>query len=484
MVRNGMVQVCFLWLFFFLAGAYGQIGDLQKLSIAVNDLIPNGVDTSVSVIVSERLRSELIQQGAFRLLERAQMDMILQEQGFQQSGACNTSECQIQVGQLLGVDRIIVGTVGRIDDLWTITARILNVETGEVLFSVSDEYTGAAGGFIKDLIPRFAQKISGEYTGKSKQRSVVGGKGLLFIETNPAGASVLLDGKPVTGQTPLTIQDIPVGSHLVQVRNGSLYGSRTVEIRAGDLQKVFVEMGAETGDILVFSEPVGASVFIGGELKGTTPAKITSLVVGEHSLMLSLDGYLDKKLDAVVSVEKVTQLHSTLELASYLNIEFVPEEAIVRVDAAQVETMAGRVSNLELAQGLHVVQLTHPDYNVLMDTVTLEPRGALNRRYQMTHSKEYRAKQTRKYQWLSAVVCLAGAGFAIWEHRVFQDKNAQARENLVEYRALVGTNSDFESYKQTYSSNRDQAAQAQTLRNVGLGVAGFGALGFALTFVF
>ena len=49
----------------------------------------SGVDSSESLIISERFQTELLATGEYTVLDRQQMAAILQEQGFQQSGACN-----------------------------------------------------------------------------------------------------------------------------------------------------------------------------------------------------------------------------------------------------------------------------------------------------------------------------------------------------------------------------------------------------------
>lgn len=82
---------------------------------------------------SEALRQRIFLAGRVRLVARNQMDMILQEQGFQQSG-CTSSECEVQTGRLLGVSQIITGSLVRTGtDRWDIRASRLDVESGAVL---------------------------------------------------------------------------------------------------------------------------------------------------------------------------------------------------------------------------------------------------------------------------------------------------------------------------------------------------------------
>lgn len=101
---------------------------------AVLDLEGVGVDSVTSRTLSEKVRTEVFQSGAVRLVERNRMDEILAEQGFQQTG-CASSECRVETGRLLGVSHLIVGTVSMLasSHTWSISLSLLDVETGAVL---------------------------------------------------------------------------------------------------------------------------------------------------------------------------------------------------------------------------------------------------------------------------------------------------------------------------------------------------------------
>lgn len=85
--------------------------------------------------ISDRLESEIQGTGKAILLERRKMQEILSEQGFQQSGACNASNCQVQVGQLLGVDQVITGSVGKVGNVYTLNVKLIDVQTGAIMRS-------------------------------------------------------------------------------------------------------------------------------------------------------------------------------------------------------------------------------------------------------------------------------------------------------------------------------------------------------------
>ena len=77
-----------------------------KTTIAVLDFEGKGIPKSETSILTDRLRNEVFKTGVFVVLERGQMDDVLKEQGFQQTG-CISSECAIAVGRLLGVQQMV-----------------------------------------------------------------------------------------------------------------------------------------------------------------------------------------------------------------------------------------------------------------------------------------------------------------------------------------------------------------------------------------
>ncbi len=92
----------------FSIGASAQVDELVR--IGVIDLESETVPAPELRILSDRLRVELVNTGEFQVLERERMDLILREQGFQQSG-CVATECAVEIGQLLGTEKMIFFSV-------------------------------------------------------------------------------------------------------------------------------------------------------------------------------------------------------------------------------------------------------------------------------------------------------------------------------------------------------------------------------------
>ena len=75
--------------------------------------------------------------------------------GFQQTG-CTTNECIVEVGRLIGVEQIVGGSISKVGSTYSISARIVSVETGKILKTATRDYRGE----IDDLLVSGMRKIA------------------------------------------------------------------------------------------------------------------------------------------------------------------------------------------------------------------------------------------------------------------------------------------------------------------------------------
>jgi len=111
--------------------------------------------------LSSRLETEFQKTERFQVLERRNVAAILREQGFQQSGACG-SDCQVQVGQMLGVERIVVGEVTKVDKLLTLNLKMVDVGTGANVRSHALDIKGGMDALLRGGAWEMAQIFSGK----------------------------------------------------------------------------------------------------------------------------------------------------------------------------------------------------------------------------------------------------------------------------------------------------------------------------------
>ena len=145
-----------LWLILFVL----SFSNSQN-TIAVLDFKSNGISISEASSISEKLRTELFNNSDYRVVERDKLEAILEEKGLMQSGIVS-DENIVNVGGLIGVDRIVVGTINKIGKLYSLSARIVKVETGEILESVSYEHSGNLSYLLKTGMRNVAFELLGQ----------------------------------------------------------------------------------------------------------------------------------------------------------------------------------------------------------------------------------------------------------------------------------------------------------------------------------
>ena len=118
-----------------------------KETVAILDFEGRGISQMEAQTLTDRLMSEMVNTNAVIMVERNQMEEIMNEQGFQQSG-CTTSECAAEVGALLGVQNMVSGSFGKLGNSYTIDAKLFSVSTGGTIRSVSKTYKGEVDGLL------------------------------------------------------------------------------------------------------------------------------------------------------------------------------------------------------------------------------------------------------------------------------------------------------------------------------------------------
>ena len=106
---------------------------------------------------AEMLTTALITTNRYQVLERSQLDKILEEQALGLTGTID-EETAVDVGELLGIDAVVVGSGKYLDDQIEIDARIVDAQTGKahVAASVSAEDESDLREASKELAKKLA----------------------------------------------------------------------------------------------------------------------------------------------------------------------------------------------------------------------------------------------------------------------------------------------------------------------------------------
>ena len=112
-------------------------------------------------------------------------------------------------------------------------------------------------------------------------------QGMLAVQTNPAGATVVIDGQQ-RGATPLSIALKP-GRHVLELVTDGDVRSMPVTITAGGQVSQFIEIpraASALGELQIRTEPAGAQVTVDGHGLGKSPLTAEGLAPGPHTVVL------------------------------------------------------------------------------------------------------------------------------------------------------------------------------------------------------
>jgi curli biogenesis system outer membrane secretion channel CsgG len=175
-----------------LAGtASAQTAKAKRPLVAVTDFDYGTVgyhwwgDYDIGKGMADQVMNELLEEGSFRVVERKKLDTILAEQDFAHSDRADPGAAKLsKLGKVLGVKYIITGSItkfggeqkaqgGRIKGIGvglgkaktevTVTARLVDTSTGEVLLAAKGEGVSKKGGgfsFSKSGLGGYGQNTS------------------------------------------------------------------------------------------------------------------------------------------------------------------------------------------------------------------------------------------------------------------------------------------------------------------------------------
>lgn len=202
--------------------------------------------------------------------------------------------------------------------------------------------------------------------------------GHLRVESQPAGAKVLVDGVD-KGVAPLTVADLTPGDHEVVLQSGETSARHVVNVQAGSTVSLMVPLAsapaASTGPVsgwLSVKAPFSIEIREEGRVIGTTDADRIMMAAGRHEVQL-VNETLGYHVTRVVNVQPGKVASLTAELPNgTVNLNAAPW-AEVFIDGQRVgETPIG---NLSVAIGPHEVVFRHPQFGEKRHAISVTLSG-------------------------------------------------------------------------------------------------------------
>jgi len=316
----------------------------EGISLVVTRVEPIGVEAETARLVEELLHTELSQIPLFQLVERDKLDTLLQEQELQLSGI-TSAESAARAGNILNVQKVIFGSLGRYDTEYVkyiLSLRLVDVERAVVEAAESVEIRSKED--IRPAITEISRRLSErvEITGKifrieehvlyttlGESAGVTPDQALSVVKVD-----LIRDGKGhimMREETPvanLVVEKVsPEGSRCrVLEAAGNLETGMTV--RRGRLELESIETAAS---LEVKSIPENARVYLGDKFLGVTPLKLSGLEPGRYRIEIKSGAgyrtYVGKiTLRTGRSVVLERELEQEVEIEDLLRIGKMPRK--------------------------------------------------------------------------------------------------------------------------------------------------------------
>lgn len=144
------ISIVMLGVLFFMFVAMPAFAEKKRIAVVNFDNKSGYGEWRLGQAAADVMMTKLFKTKKFTLIERSQLDAVLNEQGLGQSGAISAATAA-KVGKILGVSAVVIGTVsafsidrssgsfgvgsyGKTVAKCTIDVRVVDTETAEILF--------------------------------------------------------------------------------------------------------------------------------------------------------------------------------------------------------------------------------------------------------------------------------------------------------------------------------------------------------------
>ncbi len=225
----------------------------QESTVAVLTFKVDEITESAAEALANVARREVLANGKLTLIDRDRTDAIFAEQGMMMAGGCYDVGCLVELGKVLGAERVITGSINRIGRKYMVEIRSAHVATGRIEALETREHSGSVEDLIepvKILTRQLVARLTNE-------------NGVMTITTFPAASAISIDNQP-EGFAPLVVER-PGGIryHVKAVRNGYQDQSEYVNLVENDTTNIVLHLSKKKKEKR-YREPFVRAFFGGG----------------------------------------------------------------------------------------------------------------------------------------------------------------------------------------------------------------------------
>jgi len=320
--------------------------------VAILEFEGSGMGKIEAKNITERFSYELSQTRKFNLIERQDLDQIIDEQKIQLSG-CVADECAVEVGKLAGASFVIAGSVTKTFGLYGIAVRLIDVESGAIVTHILESDESDVQIFISQRVRNAALRMAaeaGSAQGPSHQGTAVvnsGEKGSVLFSLSKPGAAVFIDGVyTILANTQTVSLNLAKGDHEFKFTlAGQMDWIKKLYVLEGETLNydVIFESGpgsggvqVDNGIVMVRSIPTGAITYLDGVVLGPTPAQNTKVGVGKHIITVEKPMFHPYAEEITIAPDRIEQVQAHLKPRyGRLTIKSEPTGAMVKLNGKQ-----------------------------------------------------------------------------------------------------------------------------------------------------
>jgi basic membrane protein A len=132
-----------------------------KIKLAVLDaVVSEDIDSSAIVPVTETVIEQFVASGRYTVLDRANVDRILEELELQNSGLIDEGSA-VKAGQMLGADSVAIIKVQKLEGVFFMSVKVIDVKTAEIQAQASTSRETPKLADLIEMAQATGQKASG-----------------------------------------------------------------------------------------------------------------------------------------------------------------------------------------------------------------------------------------------------------------------------------------------------------------------------------
>ena len=169
-------HIFFIFIFSIFLQFTLSAADTGKTRLAILPFSSNGnIDKDIADVMFENFTIAMVDAGIYSIVERRQLDKVLNELKFQRGDVFDNSSA-IQLGKMAGAQMVIFGSINYAANVYYFNIKGIDVTTGVVSFGKREETRNI--NELVNMADKLAEAISGS---GSKKESKLSSKGELTI---------------------------------------------------------------------------------------------------------------------------------------------------------------------------------------------------------------------------------------------------------------------------------------------------------------